>query len=205
MSFPSRLTCFPIGAVLLLAGCATPDVASPTVETAGMPNTELALRRAMDQVNGDMGSLGGLRPGSVVAAPVVTQATTPGQPLALAPAAITTQAAPPAVPRLPSPAMASAVPATVAPLPLPVLPAELDKRFAFTWNGPLDGAVSKLGERIGYQVTVSGPPGSRPLQIVVDVSGTAVDVLRAVGNEAGTSATVSVDPIHHQIAVLHHV
>jgi defect-in-organelle-trafficking protein DotD len=204
MSFPWRLTRVPVGAALLLAGCASPDIVPPTVETAGMPNTELALRRAMDQVNSDMGNLGGLRPYTAVAAPVAT-VVTPGQPLALAPTTLATQPAPPARPPSPSAAVASAAPATTTPAPLPVLPADLDKRLAFTWNGPLDGAVSKLGAQIGYQVTISGPPASRPLKIVVDVSGTAVDVLRAVGNEAGTRATVSVDPLHHQISVLHHV
>ncbi len=204
MSFSSRLTRPAVGVVLLLAGCATPDVVPPTVETAGMPNTELALRRAMDQVNNDMGNLGGWRPDNAVAAPIAG-VVTPGQPLALAPRASTTQPPPPARPPSPLVAIASTAPAAITPVSQSVVPAELEQRLAFTWSGPLDGAVSKLGAQIGYHVTVFGPPGSRPLKIVVDVSGTAVDVLRAVGNEAGTSATVSVDPLHHQISVLHHV
>ena len=214
----SRLSRLPVGAALLLAGCATPAAVPTTVETTGMPNTELALRRAMDQVNADMGNLGGLRPEAANAASVAT-ATTTGQPLLLAnlpstqePVAAPLSLAPPPQPPPSSVANAALAPAS-APIPLhpapggslPVVPAELEKQLAFTWNGPLDDAVKKLGSAIGYEVTVFGPANTRPLAVVVSVSGTAVEVLRAVGIEAGRWATVSVDPLHHQIAVVHHV
>lgn len=51
-----------IAALVLLAGCAvTPNVGTD-VETTGMPNAGLALRRAIDQVNAQMAQLGRLQP-----------------------------------------------------------------------------------------------------------------------------------------------
>ena len=186
----SRLYRLPVGAAVLLAGCATPAEVPPTVDTAGMPNTELALRRAMDQVNADMGNLGGWRPVAAAA----------GQPLSL------TASTPVQAPALALAPASAPIPLRPAPeTPLPVVPAELEKQLAFTWNGPLDGAVKKLGSAVGYEVTVFGSVNTRPLAVVVSMSGTAVEVLRAVGVQAGSQATVSVDPLHHQIAVVHHV
>lgn len=86
-----------------------------------------------------------------------------------------------------------------------VLPAELQKQIAFQWSGSLDAGVRKLGQALGYQVTVFGPPDPQPLPVAVNTSGQAVDVLRALGDQVGTKATVTVDPLHHQIAVTHHV
>lgn len=147
----------PLGAVALLAACAAPDV-PPTVEAVGMPNTELALRRSMDQVNADMGQLGGLEPQTL--RPIARQFQ---------------------------------------------LPQELEKQIQFQWAGPLDAGVRKLGDNLGYTVTVIGPTNVQPLAVSVNMSGQVVDALRALGDQAGNRATVSLDPMNHQITVIHHV
>ena len=41
----------------LLAGCATPQI-PPDVDTSGMPSTEVALQRSLDQTDAAMGKLG---------------------------------------------------------------------------------------------------------------------------------------------------
>ena len=147
----------PLWAVSLLAGCATPDI-PPTVAVAGMPNTELALRRSMDQVNADMGQLGGLQ--AYDTAPIPTHAQ---------------------------------------------LPAELERQIQFVWAGPLDAGVRKLGDSLGYTVSVTAPKNSQPLVVVVNVTGQAFAALRALGEQAGDRATVAVDPQNRQITVTHHV
>lgn len=141
-----------------LGACATPDVPA-TVETAGMPNAELALQRSMAQVDADVGRLGTLQGAD----------------------------------------------ASAQPQPQGILPAELQKRMTLQWSGPLDGAVQRLGDAVGYQVTVVKPNGSLPLPVAINLHGPAVDLLRTLGDQAGTRASVDVDPLHHQITVTHHV
>jgi len=142
----------------LLAGCAATGVASD-VGTTGMPNPELALRRALDQVNSDMTEIGGMRPGAAVAAEKTG----------------------------------------------PVVPEELQGMVDFVWNGPLDAGVEKLAASIGYAVLVSGPPEFRPLPVAVNFSGQVLVAFRALGTQAGAAATVELDPLHHQVRVIHHV
>ncbi|WP_158803504.1 DotD/TraH family lipoprotein [Acidisoma sp. L85] len=141
----------------LLAGCTSTSV--PTdVSTTGMPNAELALRRALDQVNSDMTQIGGMQP----AGSGVADAT-------------------------------------------PVVPAELEKPIQFAWNGPLDAGVKKLARTIGYSVAVLGPRNPQPLVVTVIVNGQVLGAFQALGTQAGAKATVEVDPLHHQVQVVHHV
>jgi defect-in-organelle-trafficking protein DotD len=141
----------------LLGGCAATNV--PTdVSTTGMPNAELALRRTLDQVNGDMTQIGGMQPAGYAAATAT-----------------------------------------------PVVPAELEKPVQFVWNGPLDAGVKKLANSIGYSVAVSGPQNPQPLIVAVNVNGQVLGAFQALGTQAGAIATVAVDPLHHQIQVVHHV
>lgn len=158
MLTPRPRLLIPLSLVGSLAACATPTI-PPTVEVAGMPSAELALRRSMDQVNADMSQLGTLQP-EITRGP--RSSDTP-------------------------------------------LPVELQKQIAFQWSGSLDAGVRKLGEALGYQVSVFGPKNQQPLPVAVNLAAQAVDVLRALGEQAGTRATVAVDPLHHQIAVTHHV
>jgi defect in organelle trafficking protein DotD len=87
-----------------------------------------------------------------------------------------------------------------------IVPGELNRPINFTWNGPLDQGVRKLADLVGYRMSVSAPRNSRPLMVSVQVSNvTALDAFRAIGNAAGTAATVAVDPQHHSVEVEHHV
>jgi defect in organelle trafficking protein DotD len=89
--------------------------------------------------------------------------------------------------------------------PTPVVPAELEKPVQFVWSGPLDAGVKKLAGSIGYSVTVSGPQNPQPLNVAVNVSGQVLAAFQALGSQAGAIATVEVDPLHHQVEVVHHV
>jgi defect in organelle trafficking protein DotD len=89
--------------------------------------------------------------------------------------------------------------------PTPVVPAELEKPVQFVWSGPLDAGVKKLAGSIGYSVTVSGPQNPQPLNVMVNVSGQVLAAFQALGSQAGAIATVEVDPLHHQVEVVHHV
>ena len=141
----------------LLAGCASPTV--PTdVATTGMPNAEQALRRTIDQVNGDMARIGGMRPVSYASAAAT-----------------------------------------------PVVPDELQKPVHFMWSGSLDDGVRKLAASVGYSVAVFAPQNARPIAVAINVNGQVIGAFRALGNQAGTRATVEVDPLHRQVEVIHHV
>jgi len=88
----------------------------------------------------------------------------------------------------------------------PVVPAELQKVVAFSWQGPLDGAVRKLAASVGYTVTVTAPPNGLPLTVGISTGPEEVfKIFQALGEAAGTSATVQLDPLHHQVEVIHHV
>jgi defect-in-organelle-trafficking protein DotD len=88
----------------------------------------------------------------------------------------------------------------------PVVPGELDRPVSFAWSGLLDQGVQTLADRIGYRVSVTAPNPSKPLTVSVNLNDvTALDAFRALGNAAGSSATVIVDPNHHLVEVEHHV
>ena len=87
----------------------------------------------------------------------------------------------------------------------PVVPEELQKPVQFVWNGPLDAGVQKLAATIGYTVSVVAPQNPQPIPVAVNVSGQVLGAFQALGAQAGASATVEVDPLHHQVQVVHHV
>ncbi|MDE1905058.1 MAG: DotD/TraH family lipoprotein [Rhodospirillales bacterium] len=94
---------------------------------------------------------------------------------------------------------------TVTPPPQQaVLPDPLQKTVSFTWNGPLDGAVSKLAQSVGYTFYVTAPQNAQPLNVSISASETAYQVFQQLGADAGAKATVQVDPLHHQVEVIHH-
>jgi defect-in-organelle-trafficking protein DotD len=94
----------------------------------------------------------------------------------------------------------------VPPSGFPVVAAELERPISFIWSGLLDQGVETLANRIGYCTTITGPTPSKSLKVSVDLSNvTALDAFRALGNAAGSSATVIVDPDHHRVEVDHHV
>ena len=88
----------------------------------------------------------------------------------------------------------------------PVVPGDLQRTVNFTYSGQLDQGVSKLALSIGYTFYTTAPPDAPPIHVSVQVQGvTVLETLRALGDQAGTRATVQVDPLHHQVQVIHHV
>jgi len=83
-----------------------------------------------------------------------------------------------------------------------VLPDDVTKRVWFAWDGPLNGAVKKLGHDIGYTVAITGK--SRSIKVQTDTVSRVIDILHTLGDQAGSLATVAVDPLHHMITVIYH-
>jgi defect-in-organelle-trafficking protein DotD len=87
-----------------------------------------------------------------------------------------------------------------------VIPEDLQRIVSFSWNGPLDQAVAKVALSIGYTFYTTAPPDAKPVTIAIQLNSVpAYQVFQALGEEAGALATVEVDPLHHQIQVIHHV
>ena len=98
----------------------------------------------------------------------------------------------------------------ISPSPAPaqrsVTAAELNRPVSFAWDGPLDTGVRTLADQIGYHVTVTGPSPGKPVTVAVKLSNVhVIAAFQALGNAAGASATVLVDPDHHVVEVDHHV
>ena len=97
-------------------------------------------------------------------------------------------------------------PASTSPAAQPVLPAPLRRIVSFSYSGPLDKGVAELAQSVGYTFYVTAPPNAKPVDVSVTISSVpAYQVFQALGEEAGTKATVEVDPFHHQVEVIHHV
>jgi defect-in-organelle-trafficking protein DotD len=95
---------------------------------------------------------------------------------------------------------------SVARADTPVIPEDLQRIVSFQWSGPLDQAVAKLAQSVGYTFYTTGPPNAQPISVTIQISEVpAFQVFRVLGDEAGTRATVQVDPLHHQVQVIHHV
>jgi defect-in-organelle-trafficking protein DotD len=93
-----------------------------------------------------------------------------------------------------------------SPSAAPTMPEDLQRVVSFTWSGSLDEGVAKLAQSIGYTFFTTAPPNTPPLDVAVQVaSAPAFEVFKALGDQAGARATVEVDPLHHQIQVIHHV
>jgi defect-in-organelle-trafficking protein DotD len=95
---------------------------------------------------------------------------------------------------------------TIARQAQPVMPADLQRLVSFEWSGPLDQGVAKLATSIGYTFYTTAPANPQPLDVAVRMASVpAYQVFQILGAEAGTRATVQVDPLHHQVQVIHHV
>jgi hypothetical protein len=85
-----------------------------------------------------------------------------------------------------------------------VVPGELERVVAMSWNGGLDGAVRKLADTIGYRAAFSGN-APRTVNVVVDPAPQRVyDILHGLGDQAGDTATVRVDAQHQLLEVIYH-
>ena len=96
--------------------------------------------------------------------------------------------------------------ATVGAASAPVIPEDLQRTVNFTWSGPLDKGVAKLAQSIGYTFYTTAVPNTPPLNVAVQIQSlSAFQAFKALGDQAGSQATVEVDPLHHQVQVFHHV
>lgn len=97
------------------------------------------------------------------------------------------------------------VPPSPSPSGTPVVPADLNRVVSFSWNGSLDQAVAKLALSIGYTYYVSAPQNAQPMDVSIDVNSMSVfDIFQMLGNDAGSRATVTVDPLNHQVELAYH-
>jgi defect-in-organelle-trafficking protein DotD len=88
--------------------------------------------------------------------------------------------------------------------PPTIVPGELERVVAMSWNGALDGAVRKLADTVGYRAAISGN-APRTVNVVVDPAPQRVyDILHGLGDQAGDAATVRVDPQHRLLEVIYH-
>jgi hypothetical protein len=86
-----------------------------------------------------------------------------------------------------------------------VVARELDRVVSMQWSGPLDGAVRRLGETIGYRTAVTGSAPRAGVNVAVDSSPRRVyDILHTLGDQVGDVATVRVDQQHQLIEVIYH-
>ena len=86
-----------------------------------------------------------------------------------------------------------------------VVAGELDRMISMQWNGPLDGAVKRLGETIGYRTAITGAAPLAGVNVTVDPTPRrAYDVLHGLGDQAGDAATVRVDQQHQKLEVIYH-
>ena len=69
----------------------------------------------------------------------------------------------------------------------PVIPEDLQRIVSFKWNGPLDQAVAKLAQSIGYTFYTTAPPNAQPVAVAIEIASVpAYQVFQALGEEAGT-------------------
>jgi defect in organelle trafficking protein DotD len=95
---------------------------------------------------------------------------------------------------------------TMARIVQPVMPEDLQRIVSFEWSGPLDQAVAKLAASVGYTFYATAPANPQPVDVAIRLSTVpAYQVFQTLGVEAGTRATVQIDPLHHQVQVIHHV
>jgi defect in organelle trafficking protein DotD len=86
-----------------------------------------------------------------------------------------------------------------------VVAGELDRVVSMQWNGPLDGAVKRLGETIGYSTAITGTVPQAGVNVAVDpIPRRAYDILHGLGDQAGDAATVRVDQQHQVLEVIYH-
>jgi defect in organelle trafficking protein DotD len=86
-----------------------------------------------------------------------------------------------------------------------VVAGELNRVVSMRWNGPLNGAVKRLGETIGYGTAITGTVPQAGVNVAVDPAPRRVyDILHGLGDQAGDAATVRVDQRHQMLEVIYH-
>ena len=104
------------------------------------------------------------------------------------------------------PPVAAAAPLSAAPARHagPVLPEPLGRIVTFEWNGPLEEGVARLAQTVGYTFFVTAPQGNTPVPVAVTVRDVpASEAFRALGEAAGSRATVRLVPTRSQVQVIY--
>lgn len=74
------------------------------------------------------------------------------------------------------------------------MPQALQRPVTVDWIGPLEALAETLARHAGYRFVTAGAPPVRPLMVAVSAEQTpVVEVLRDVGMQAGSGATLVVD------------
>ena len=90
--------------------------------------------------------------------------------------------------------------------PARAAPAELHKPIVWRWSGPMDQAAKALADKIGWSYAAPGPDAPAMPVVSVDANGASIlDVFRSIGTQAGSRATLLVDPDRRIIQVQRHV
>jgi defect-in-organelle-trafficking protein DotD len=88
----------------------------------------------------------------------------------------------------------------------PLLPAELRRPVTFAWSGPIDAGAKALADRIGYRLVITRPSNAPPVDVAINMTDVPiVRLFEALGEAAGSRATVIVTPNLRQVDVQHHV
>ena len=92
------------------------------------------------------------------------------------------------------------------PLATTLVPAELQRPVTFAWSGPIDAGVKALADRIGYRLVITRPSNAPPVDVAINMTDVPiVRLFEALGEAAGSRATVIVTPNLRQVDVKHHV
>jgi defect in organelle trafficking protein DotD len=87
----------------------------------------------------------------------------------------------------------------------PIMPEPLQRTVSFAWDGLLEDGVARLAASVGYTFYVTAPTGTVPLPVSVAVKDVpAWQAFRALGEAAGTTATVRLFPARAQVQVVYH-
>lgn len=86
----------------------------------------------------------------------------------------------------------------------PAAPQELRRTVTVNWNGPITGIAKTLADRAGYRLDVTG--ATPPVPVVVNISAyqrPVIEVLRDVGLQAGSRASVIVDSDRRVVEIVY--
>jgi len=76
----------------------------------------------------------------------------------------------------------------------------------FAWSGPIDAGAKALADRIGYRLVITRPSNAPPVDVAINMTDVPiVRLFEALGEAAGSRATVIVTPNLRQVDVQHHV
>lgn len=86
--------------------------------------------------------------------------------------------------------------------PITQAPAPLMRAITVQWVGPVEPITQALASRAGYTFKVTGRAPPTPIVVTVDAENIPViEVLRSIGLQMGTRATLRVDEAHARVEI----